>query len=68
MMAQYMIIITYSILIHRTDMFSASAGARSDAKRILIVITDGESSDSSEYSTVTKLAEGKSITRYAVGV
>ncbi|XP_062390807.1 immunoglobulin superfamily member 1-like isoform X2 [Sardina pilchardus] len=50
------------------DMFHSSGGARPGAKRILIVITDGESSDASDYPSVTALAEGKKITRYAVGV
>ncbi|XP_076153262.1 uncharacterized protein LOC143136434 [Alosa pseudoharengus] len=50
------------------DLFESSAGARPDAKRILIVITDGQSSDSQEYPSVTALADGKNITRYAIGV
>ncbi|KAG5280373.1 hypothetical protein AALO_G00088370 [Alosa alosa] len=50
------------------DVFNSSAGARPEANRILIVITDGQSSDASLYPTVTSLADGKNITRYAIGV
>ncbi|XP_031427416.1 integrin alpha-M-like [Clupea harengus] len=50
------------------DVFDSSAGARPQANRILIVITDGLSSDSRHYPSVTALADTKNIIRYAVGV
>ncbi|XP_062386950.1 integrin alpha-M-like [Sardina pilchardus] len=50
------------------SVFDASAGARPDATRILIVITDGESHDAQYYPTVTRLADAKNIFRYAIGV
>ena len=53
---------------HRNDVFDSSAGARPQANRILIVITDGESSDSNQYPSVTAQADGENIIRYAVGV
>ncbi|XP_076121892.1 integrin alpha-M-like [Alosa pseudoharengus] len=48
--------------------FDYSAGMRPDATRILIVITDGQSHDAKDYPTVTSLADGKNIIRYAIGV
>ncbi|XP_076123015.1 collagen alpha-1(XII) chain-like [Alosa pseudoharengus] len=50
------------------SLFDSSAGARPDAHRILIVLTDGQSSDASNYPSVTALADGKNITRYAIGI
>ncbi|XP_031423894.1 integrin alpha-M-like [Clupea harengus] len=50
------------------SVFDSSAGARPDANRILIVITDGQSSDYNQYPSVTALADTKNIIRYAVGV
>ncbi|XP_062386411.1 deleted in malignant brain tumors 1 protein-like [Sardina pilchardus] len=50
------------------DLFNSSAGARADAKWILIVITDGRSADAQDYPSVTAMADGKNITRYAIGV
>lgn len=49
-------------------MFDSSVGARTDANRILIVITDGQSSDSRNYPSVTAMADKKHIIRYAIGV
>lgn len=49
-------------------MFDPSTGARPDAHWILIVITDGQSADSSLYPSVTAQADAKNITRYAIGV
>ncbi|KAG5280376.1 hypothetical protein AALO_G00088400 [Alosa alosa] len=49
-------------------MFHSFAGARPGAKRILIIITDGQTYDSSTYPSVTAKADGKKITRYAIGV
>ncbi|XP_062388357.1 integrin alpha-M-like [Sardina pilchardus] len=50
------------------NVFIPSAGARPEANRILIVITDGQSSDASLYPNVTAEADGKNITRYAIGI
>ncbi|XP_076123284.1 integrin alpha-X-like [Alosa pseudoharengus] len=50
------------------NVFDSSAGARPNANRILIVITDGQSQDSSHYPRVTALADGNKIIRYAIGV
>ncbi|KFR00061.1 Integrin alpha-X, partial [Nipponia nippon] len=51
------------------DMFTPSKGARKDANKILIVITDGEKyDDNMEYSEVIPLADKMGVTRYAIGV
>ncbi|XP_062388359.1 integrin alpha-M-like [Sardina pilchardus] len=50
------------------DVFIPSAGARPEANRILIVITDGLSQDATDFPNVTALADEKNITRYAIGV
>ncbi|XP_041942654.1 chitinase-like protein PB1E7.04c isoform X2 [Alosa sapidissima] len=49
-------------------MFHSFAGARSGAKRILIVITDGLTSGSASYTSVAAQADASNITRYAIGV
>ncbi|XP_062386959.1 uncharacterized protein LOC134075948 [Sardina pilchardus] len=49
-------------------LFDSSAGARPDAVRILIVLTDGQSGDASSYPSVTAQADSKNITRYAIGI
>ncbi|XP_062386958.1 cartilage matrix protein-like [Sardina pilchardus] len=51
-----------------TTLFDSSAGARPGAHRILIVLTDGRSSDASSYPSVTAQADSKNITRYAIGI
>ncbi|KAM7148738.1 integrin alpha-X isoform 1-T1 [Molossus nigricans] len=52
-----------------THLFSAQYGARKDASKILIVITDGEKTgDPLSYRAVTPLADAAGIIRYAVGV
>ncbi|KAL1788084.1 integrin alpha-D [Sigmodon hispidus] len=51
------------------ELFHSKNGAREDAKKILIVITDGQKyRDPLEYSDVIPQAEKASITRYAIGV
>ncbi|XP_062388351.1 cartilage matrix protein-like [Sardina pilchardus] len=50
------------------DTFDSSVGARAGAKRFLIVITDGRSSDSASYHSVAAQADASNITRYAIGV
>ncbi|RVE59543.1 hypothetical protein OJAV_G00189780 [Oryzias javanicus] len=51
-----------------TDLFTPSGGSRPDAKKILIVITDGKSSDPEVLKEALAKAEKKNITRFAVGV
>ncbi|XP_066031088.1 integrin alpha-D-like [Chamaea fasciata] len=51
------------------EMFVSGRGARPAARRILIVVTDGEKyGDTLEYSDVIPLAERMAVTRYAIGV
>ncbi|XP_027901433.1 integrin alpha-D-like [Xiphophorus couchianus] len=50
------------------DVFSPQKGSRSNVKRILIVITDGESNDPDQLSTVTQSADEKKIVRFVIGV
>ena len=50
-------------------MFIPGKGARQDAKKILIVITDGQKfGDNMEYSEVIPLANKMGVIRYAIGV
>ncbi|KAK7134267.1 hypothetical protein R3I93_017622 [Phoxinus phoxinus] len=49
------------------ELFVSKGGARPLASQILVVITDGESSDSKLTEAVQK-AQAKDITRYAIGV
>ncbi|XP_053410996.1 integrin alpha-D isoform X1 [Nycticebus coucang] len=52
-----------------TELFHSDNGAREHAKKILIVITDGQKyRDPLEYSTVIPQAEKAGIIRYAIGV
>uniref|UniRef100_A0A6I8N515 VWFA domain-containing protein n=1 Tax=Ornithorhynchus anatinus TaxID=9258 RepID=A0A6I8N515_ORNAN len=51
------------------QLFSQSQGARKDANKILIVITDGQKyKDPLDYSGTIPLAEAAGIIRYAIGV
>ncbi|XP_054913744.1 integrin alpha-M-like [Poeciliopsis prolifica] len=50
------------------DVFSPQKGSRPNVKRILIVITDGESTDPEELPTATQLADKKKIARFVIGV
>lgn len=43
-------------------------GARPNVKRVLIVITDGESSDRVQLPNAAQAAENKKIVRFAIGV
>uniref|UniRef100_A0A3B4EUM1 VWFA domain-containing protein n=1 Tax=Pundamilia nyererei TaxID=303518 RepID=A0A3B4EUM1_9CICH len=45
-----------------------AVGSRSNAKKVLIVITDGESQDSNRLPYAAQLAESKKIVRFAIGV
>ncbi|KAF4015775.1 hypothetical protein G4228_007371 [Cervus hanglu yarkandensis] len=49
-------------------LFSAAYGARKDASKILIVITDGEKTEKLDYKDVIPQAEAAGIIRYAIGV
>ncbi|XP_047290031.1 integrin alpha-X isoform X4 [Homo sapiens] len=54
-------------VVHR--LFHASYGARRDAAKILIVITDGKKEgDSLDYKDVIPMADAAGIIRYAIGV
>ncbi|XP_072127552.1 integrin alpha-M-like isoform X2 [Mobula birostris] len=49
--------------------FQEAAGARPEAKRMMIVITDGESNDLDvTFTAAIQAAESKKIVRYAIGV
>ncbi|XP_076743570.1 integrin alpha-M isoform X2 [Maylandia zebra] len=50
------------------NVFTPQRGSRSNAKKVLIVITDGESHDSHRLPYVARLAESKKIVRFAIGV
>ncbi|KAL2101806.1 hypothetical protein ACEWY4_003567 [Coilia grayii] len=50
------------------DLFVDKGGARPDANKILIVITDGESQDGYNLPSATARADAKKIIRYAIGV
>uniref|UniRef100_A0A8I5NHG7 Integrin subunit alpha X n=1 Tax=Papio anubis TaxID=9555 RepID=A0A8I5NHG7_PAPAN len=51
------------------ELFQASRGARGDATKILIVITDGrKEGDSLDYKDVIPMADAAGIIRYAIGV
>ncbi|XP_038619311.1 integrin alpha-D-like [Tachyglossus aculeatus] len=51
------------------ELFQQSQGARRDATKILIVITDGQKyEDPLEYSDAIPLAEAAGVIRYAIGV
>lgn len=53
----------------RTELFTAQSGARQDATRVLIVITDGrKEKDKLNYDSVIPMAEAAGIIRYAIGV
>lgn len=57
-----------SFVLHRADVFTHQAGARKNANRVLVVITDGESHDRNQLATAVLNAEQKKIIRYAIGV
>ncbi|XP_053909034.1 integrin alpha-D isoform X2 [Cuculus canorus] len=52
-----------------TRTFTAAAGGREDALKVLIVITDGQKfRDDRRYEDVIPLAEKMDVTRYAIGI
>ncbi|XP_056102019.1 integrin alpha-M-like [Rhinichthys klamathensis goyatoka] len=50
------------------ELFVSSGGVRPSASKILVVITDGESTDSKLLTEAVQHAQAKHITRYAIGV
>ncbi|RXN31256.1 integrin alpha-X-like protein [Labeo rohita] len=50
------------------ELFVSEGGARPSASKILVVITDGESSDNYFLTEAVQQAQAKNITRYAIGV
>ncbi|XP_035997644.1 collagen alpha-6(VI) chain [Fundulus heteroclitus] len=50
------------------DVFSPQKGSRSNVKKILIVITDGESHDHRNLLSAINSADNKKIARFAIGV
>ncbi|KAL2102539.1 hypothetical protein ACEWY4_001707 [Coilia grayii] len=50
------------------EVFVPAAGLRSFANKVLIVITDGQSSDSLKLESIIAKAEKMGITRYSIGV
>uniref|UniRef100_UPI00398ECB0C integrin alpha-11a n=1 Tax=Pristiophorus japonicus TaxID=55135 RepID=UPI00398ECB0C len=58
----------HGIEIARSEAFSTRRGARQEAKKVMIVITDGESHDSPHLKQVIEDSERDNITRYAIAV
>lgn len=50
------------------DVFKAERGSRPNVKKVLIVITDGESQDGTFLGNAVYSAEQKKIVRFAIGV
>ncbi|RXN38825.1 integrin alpha-M-like protein [Labeo rohita] len=50
------------------ELFVSEGGARPSASKILVVITDGESTDKYFLAEAVQQAQAKNITRYAIGV
>ncbi|KAM9336641.1 integrin alpha-M-like [Symphorus nematophorus] len=50
------------------NVFTPSRGSRSQVKRVLVVITDGESHERNQLPQAAKLAQDKKIVRFAIGV
>ncbi|XP_042073935.1 integrin alpha-X-like [Haplochromis burtoni] len=50
------------------NVFKQQSGSRPNVKKVLIVITDGESNDRQNLRDATKRAENKNIVRFAIGV
>lgn len=54
---------------NRRELFQSRSGARENAIKILVVVTDGEKyGDSLEYEDVIPEAESRKIIRYVIGV
>ncbi|XP_026133267.1 integrin alpha-X-like [Carassius auratus] len=50
------------------ELFITAGGARPSAKKILLVITDGQSTDPKSLPSVVSQAEAKNIVRFAIGI
>ncbi|XP_048064760.1 integrin alpha-M-like [Megalobrama amblycephala] len=50
------------------ELFVSSGGARPSASKILVVITDGASTDPNDLTAAVQQAQAKNIIRYAIGV
>ncbi|XP_051770711.1 integrin alpha-X-like [Ctenopharyngodon idella] len=50
------------------ELFVSNGGARPSASKILVVITDGESTDPDDLTAAVQQAQAKNIIRYAIGV
>uniref|UniRef100_A0A3Q4MQ39 VWFA domain-containing protein n=1 Tax=Neolamprologus brichardi TaxID=32507 RepID=A0A3Q4MQ39_NEOBR len=60
---------TAKAITHVVDnVFKSQSGSRPNVKKVLIVITDGESTDPQNLKDAAKLAESESIVRFAIGV
>lgn len=55
-------LLTFSLPGHRTKVFQQDLGARPDATKVLIIITDGEATDDGNIDVA------KDIIRYVIGV
>lgn len=49
-------------------MFVANKGSRENVRKVLIVITDGESQEKEKLPDAIKAADRKNIVRFAIGV
>lgn len=54
--------------LYRDELFVSEGGARQSAIKILIVITDGSSTDEPHLRGAVEKAEKKNIIRFAIGV
>ncbi|XP_039870486.1 integrin alpha-M-like [Simochromis diagramma] len=50
------------------NVFTPQSGSRPNVKKVLIVITDGQSHDRTDLGGAAQLAESKNIVRFAIGV
>ncbi|XP_030610790.1 integrin alpha-M-like [Archocentrus centrarchus] len=50
------------------NVFTQQSGSRPNVKKVLIVITDGESNDRNDLRGAAQLAENENIVRFAIGV
>jgi hypothetical protein len=58
-----------SFSLHRTELFHHASGARENAVKILVVITDGEKyGDPLDYEDVIPQADRAGVIRYVIGV
>lgn len=53
---------------HSRQVFSPNRGSRPNVKKVMIVITDGESQDPQQLPGAVWEADAKKIVRFAIGV